>query len=181
MKDLTLAVPDISPLSLNPLTRDLWGQFDALAIAQLAPLANDPCYQLKFYKAPADDQELMTAGAFASYGMRITPKSVVFGFYLPCLAVPGALTTSAPPQFLVRIRDESLGREWFDDPVASLFLANYKPCYQSVYNNNTGSFPNLLTAPYPVVGTGMFTVEIQESAGITQRIQLVFGVLERCA
>ena len=43
-----------------------------------------------------------------------------------------------------------------------------------------GSFPNLLTAPYPVVGSGLFTVEIQETSGEQQRIQLVFGVLEVC-
>jgi hypothetical protein len=49
-----------------------------------------------------------------------------------------------------------------------------------------GSFPNLLCAPHPVVGSGQFDVEIQNTGvdgdgnGIEQRIELVFGVLEVC-
>jgi len=57
---MSFALP-LSPLSLNQLTRDYWGQYDPAVIGQLAPLANDPCYQIKFYKAPADDQEVIAA------------------------------------------------------------------------------------------------------------------------
>ncbi len=168
-----LPAPVISPLSLDQLTRDLWGQFDAAAIAQLAPLAEDPCFQMKFYKAPGSTQELMQANAYAG--------SIIFGFYLPIQAVPGEdPITWRPPLFTVQIKDTSLDHEWFDDPVSSLFLSNYKPCYQAVNNFYTGSFPNLLTAPYPVTGTGLFMVEIQETSGAEQRIELVFGVLEVC-
>jgi hypothetical protein len=175
--------PDISPLSLDALTRDTWGSFDASAIAQLAPLADDPCFQLKFYKAPADDQESMAANAFAAYGLRITPGSIIFGFYLPCVVNAGDLVASVPPAFLVQITDVSMDHKWFDDPVASLFLANLKPTFQASYDFgslNAGSFPNLLSAPYPVTGSGLFMVEIQETSGVAQRIELVFGVLEVC-
>jgi hypothetical protein len=41
-----------------------------------------------------------------------------------------------------------------------------------------GSFPNLLSSPYPVVGDGLFLVELWESSGAVQRIELLFGVLE---
>ncbi len=64
------AIP-VSPLSLNQLTRDYWGQYDPAVIAQLAQLAADPCYQIKFYKAPADDQEVVAAFGYVTYGMRI--------------------------------------------------------------------------------------------------------------
>ncbi len=170
----------ISPLSLNQLTRDLWGQYDASAIAQLAELASDPCYTMKFYKAPADDDEVLDANAYVAYGLKITPGSIIFGFYLPCVPVPGDLESSAPPQFNVQITDVSMEHKWFDDPVASLFLANYKPVVQSVVELQTSSFPNLICAPYPVVGNGLFMVEIQETSGEEQRIELVFGVLEVC-
>jgi hypothetical protein len=43
-----------------------------------------------------------------------------------------------------------------------------------------GSFPNLLTSPYPVVGRGAFKIDIQSTAAITQRVELVIGVLEVC-
>ena len=172
--------PTISPLSLNPLTRDLWGQYDATCIAQLAGYADDPCYTIKFYKAPADDDELMDGNAFAAYGMKVTPGSLIFGFYLPCVPLVDDLAFSAPPPFNVQVTDSSLKHKWFDDPVASLFLSNYKPCYQSVFGTLTGSFPNLMNAPYPVVGKGLFMVEIQNNLSTQQRIELVFGVLEVC-
>lgn len=175
-----MTTPTISPLSLNPLTRDLWGQYDAAVIGQLAGYADDPCYTLKFYKAPADDDELLDGNAFVAYGMKVTPGSLIFGCYLPCVPVPGALETSVPPAFNVQVTDSSTKLSWWDDPVASLFVANYKPCYQSVFGSLTGSFPNLLCAPWPVVGKGLFMVEIQNTSAAQQRIELVFGVLEVC-
>jgi hypothetical protein len=178
---VTLAPPVIGPLSLDQLTRDLWGQFDASAIAQLAPLANDPCFQMKFYKAPGSNQESFAANGYAAYGMRVTPGSIIFGVFLPLVPVPGAdPITWRPPSFTVQIKDTSLDHELFDDPISSLFLANYKPTYQAVNNLYMGGFPNLLTAPYPVTGTGLFLVQIQETSGAAQRIELVFGVLEVC-
>lgn len=169
-----------SPLSLNPLTRDLWSSFDATMVAQLADFLNDGCYQIKFYKAPSSQQELAAPDAYIPYGLKITPGSIIFGFYLPMVPDAGNLPASAPGQFTVQITDVSLDHQWFDAPIASLFLSNYKPTQQSNAFSGAGSFPNLLTSPYPVTGNGLFMIEIQESSGIQQRIELVFGVLEVC-
>ena len=165
----------ISPLSLSPLTRDLWGEFDASAIAQLGPLASDPCYRIKFYKAPADNQELLPANGYAAYGLKISPGSLVFGFYLPANSL-----TLLPPAFTVQITDVDLEHKWFTEPKSSLFLSNYKPTYLTTAGVLAGSFPNLLTSPYPVVGRGAFKVDIQDTSGTQQRIELVIGVLEVC-
>ena len=181
------AIP-ISPLSLNQLTRDYWGQYDPAIIAQLAALANDPCYQIKFYKAPADDQENMAALAYVTYGMRITPGSIIFGFYLPAVVNLELVTLSAPGKFTVQITDVSLEHKFWDEPVSSLMLSNFKPTYQSAITSasapaggiNMGSFPNLLCTPHPVTGSGQFDIEIQETGNVAQRIQLVLGVLEVC-
>lgn len=172
----------VSPLSLNQLTRDYWGQYDPAIIAQLAQLADDPCYQIKFYKAPADNQELMAAYGYVTYGMRITPGSIIFGWYLPCDVddSDGVPSLILPPSFTVQITDVSLEHRFWDDPVSSLMLSNFKPTYQSDVTTNTGSFPNLLCAPHPVTGSGQFDVEIQETSGEAQRIQFVIGVLEAC-
>ena len=59
--------------------------------------------------------------------------------------------------------------------------ANLKPEYQDAATINTGSFPCLLCAPYPVAGTGQIDVQIQSTSASEQRIQLVFGVLEVCS
>jgi hypothetical protein len=176
-------IPELSPLHLSQLSRDTWGMYDSSAMAQLAPLANDPCFQMKFYKAPADDDEILKPQGYIPYGLKITPRSLIFGFYLPCIPNPSNLIQSAPAAFTVQITDTAMRHRIFDDPVSSIFLANYKPTFQSPYRLRAGSAPNLLTAPYPVTGSGIFMVEIQENgAGTTTptRIELVFGVLERC-
>ena len=178
----------VSPLSLNQLTRDYWGQYDPAIIAQLAALANDPCYSIKFYKAPADAQENMAAYAYVTHGLRITPGSIIFGFYLAAVVNTENPVISAPGAFTVQITDVSLDRKFWDEPVSSLMLSNFKPTYQSNELNasppgtgiNMGSFPHLLCTPHPVVGSGQFDIEIQETSGSAQRIQLVIGVLEVC-
>ncbi len=176
----------VSPLSFNQLSRSSWGEFDAIVAAQLAPLADAECYTVKFYKAPADNQESMAAYGYATYGLQITPGSLIFGFYLPAVHTNDG-TTPGPPEFTVQITDVSLQRKFWDDPVSSVFISNYLPEYQTEANQgNLGvsrdqsSFPNLLCTPYPVTGSGQFDVEIQETSGVAQRIELVFGVLEVC-
>jgi len=164
----------ISPLSLDGLTRDYWGAFDAAIIAQLAPLAENTCYQPKIYRAPALSDELVAAYGYASYGMKITPGAIIYCYFL----APSSQTSDLPGAFNVQIRDESLKHKWFDQPVPSYFLANAKPTYLSVGQNVMGAAPNFLVAPYPVVGNGLFLVEIWETSGAQQRIEVVFGVLE---
>lgn len=164
----------LSPLSLDCLTRDLYGAFDAAAIAQLAPLAENTCYQPKFYKAPATSDEVIAGNGYASYGLKITPGSIIYAIYLP----PVSLTSPLPPQFNVQVTDQSLKMAWYDQPVPSYFLGNCKPTYLSSSQDIMGSAPSFLVAPYPVVGNGLFLVEIWETSGDEQRIELVFGVLE---
>jgi hypothetical protein len=88
------------------------------------------------------------------------------------------VTAVTPPQFNVQITDASLGHKLFDEPVPSMFLANYKPAYHNAVLLLTGSFPNLLCSPYPVVGSGLFMVELWNTAGAQQRVELVIGTLE---
>ena len=170
----------VSPLSLNQLTRDYWGQFDPTIIAQLAELANDPCYQHKWYKAPGDNQEVIEGYGFVTYGMRFSPGSIIYGIYQPMVLDLENPTDSVPLDFTVQIYDVSLDHLWFDDPVSSLMLSNLKPTYQDAATINTGSFPWLLPAPYPVTGSGQIDVQLQSTSADSQRIQLVFGVLEVC-
>jgi len=187
----------VSALSLNQLTRDYWGSYDASAIALLAELADDPCFQMRFYHAPADDQENLQLALpaipavgysqvsnFVTYGLQITPGSIIFGFYLPIVVNGLSPTTpvSWPPKtaFTLQITDVSTGHSFWDEPIGSVFLANLKPTYQPAGNVNLSNFPNLLCAPYPVTGSGLFDVEIQNTAATAQSVELVLGVLEVC-
>ncbi len=162
----------MSPLSLDQLTRDTWGSYDPLVIAQMAALASQSCYQMKFYKSPDSVNELMAAGEYVQHGLKFPPGSLIFGTYLPC-----SPSTFLPPNFNVQITDTSLDLEWFDESVPSLFLANYKPAYLDPFAQQTGSFPSLLDSCWPIVGTGLIMVEFWNGP-TAQRVELVFGVLE---
>lgn len=169
----------LSPLSLDTLTRDLWGQFDSYAIAQLAPLARENCFQPKLYKSPAQAQEVIPAHGYAAYGLGITPGSIIYGFYVPIL-----FSTLQPLQWNLQIKDESLDRLFWDHPIPSILIANGKPTFlgQLPYvdggNGYSASFPYLLPRPYPVVGKGMFYVQQWNPTNFAQRIELVIGVFE---
>ena len=164
----------ISPLSLDCLTRDYFGCFDASIFAQLAPLCETDCYKPKLYRAPAVADSLFAANQFVSYGLKITPGSIIWSIYSP----PSSPTSNLPGAFNIQIRDQSLKNDWFDQPVPSYFISNNKPSYLAVGQNVIGSAPSCLDAPYPVVGSGLFRIEIWESSGAAQRIEIVFGVLE---
>lgn len=175
----------ISPLSLDALTRDIWGSFDAAAIRQLAPLADDLCYRPRLYKSPDSPSEVMAINGFVSHGLKITPGSLIYGFYLPSALIGGTpgempigLVGITPPQFNVQITDTSLGHKLFDEPIPSLFIANFKPTYYSAIFVLAGSFPYLLCTPHPVVGSGLFMNEFWNTAGVVQRVELVIGTLE---
>lgn len=175
----------LSPLELDPLTRAYYGQWDAYAIAQLAPLAKRlDCYTIKFYKAPASSDELIPAFGYVACGLRITPGAVIFGFYLPAL-----VSTSLPPAYNIQITDMALQHKFWDEPVPSIFLANFKPEYLTADPLQAGglvsTFPSLFSAPHPVTGDGLFLFEFWDTTGGTagpqgsaQRLELVIGVLE---
>jgi hypothetical protein len=164
----------ISPLSLQVFQRDYYGGFDALILAQLAPLCENECYQPKIYRAPALQDELLSALGYASYGLKITPGAIVYGLYLP----PSSPTSNLPGAFNLQITDTSLKHTWWDQPVPSYMVANNRPSYLSASQDVIGSAPNLLDAPYPIVGSGLLSVEVWETSNATQRIEIVFGVLE---
>lgn len=180
----------LSPLELDPLTRSYYGQHDAYAISQLAALARrHDCYTIKFYKAPPSADELINAYQYVDCAIHITPGALIFGFFLPAL-----VSTSVPPAYNVQITDMNLKvkgeyHTFWDQPVPSIFLGNFKPAYLSADALQTAglisTFPSLFDAPHPVTGDGLFRFEFWDTtggtagpAGSAQRIELVIGVLE---
>jgi hypothetical protein len=161
----------VTTLSLDPFTRDLWGEFDAYARAQLSALAYDPCFKPKFYTAPdlkSNNLGGTTPGvpgvgsqaSYVEYGLSITPGGLIVGSFL---------FSTAPTSFLVQIEDVSLDHKLYDQPVPAIFLANAK-----------GDFPNLWSTPHPVVGSGLFRCEFWNQLTTPQLIFLVLAVLEPC-
>lgn len=168
-----MSSPVISPLSLDQYARSLWGQYDPDAIAQLAPLAGDDCYAPKFYKAPDLASEVLAADGYLAFGLKITPGSLIYGIYLPALPA-----TNHPLLFNCQITDQTLQHKFWDEPVPSIFLANYQTTAMSLFLEEIGSSPFLFNCPHPVVGDGLFLIELWDTSGTQQRIELVLGVLE---
>ena len=152
----------ISPLSLDALTRDPWGSYDAAAIRQLASLADEACYRPKIYKSPDISQELLAAsgpGTYVQHGLRITPGALILGFLFPSNFVQQEVN--------VQITDIGLDHKWFSEPVPWYFLSNGKPF-----------MPNLLRSAYPVVDPGLLLCEFWNVSGSQFRTQLRFLALE---
>lgn len=168
----------VTLLSLDPFTRDLWGEFDAYVRAQLSAFAYDPCFRPKLYVAPdLQSNNLVNRPApndlivgvpgingpgsnYVEYGLTITPGAIIVGTYL---------FSTNPENFLFQMTDVSLDHQIFDQPVPAWFISNAK-----------GDFPNLWDTPHPVVGNGLFRMEFWNQTPNPQVIQVVFAVLEPC-
>ena len=173
----------IGPLSLDQMGRDTWGIFDPLVVAKLGPLAQERCYQHKFYKTPLSSQEVLPPFGFVTQTLQITPGSLLYGVYLPAL-----FTTFQAPLWNIQIVDKSGAEDYqlFDQPIPAFFLANYRITYQGTLpfpsalgrTGQVGSAPSLFDEPYAITGNGILLIQIWESSGVTQRIECVLGVLE---
>jgi hypothetical protein len=156
----------VNSFDLDPFTRSLWGEFDAYAIAQLDRLAYDTCYKPKVYVAPDSLANQIPANQYAQYGLQITAGAIIFG----TLATMNSEIISSPSSYLVQITDQCLKKDWYSAPVPAWFLSNRK-----------NFMPNFLVAPYPVVGSGLFTAQFWNQQSETTLIQLLIYTLEPCA
>jgi hypothetical protein len=165
----------ISSFSLHPTFRPYWGFFDAYAEDQFLPAIHDSCFVAKWYKAPETNREIIPASTTAGGGylrsvLQITPSSIIMGFYHNFTdGVGGTSGLGQGDGYLVSITDMSLNHKITSDPVPDYMLGNYN-----------GGMPNLLCAPYPVVGSGAFAFEFFNPTSSPLRCQLVVAVLEAC-
>lgn len=135
----------INTLQLTPHYRDTWGSYDAMVNQFFAPLDHNPCYKPKLYEVPdvtvqnMNRNDAIGTPAYQQYILRIVPGSLIVGF----------LNDDNSPLFTVQITDVSTDHKFWDTPVSNYFLTN-----------NFNEYPSLLCSPYPVVGSGIFNVEL---------------------
>jgi hypothetical protein len=151
----------VTPLELDSYTRDLWQEYDALAIAQIAPLAYDKCYKPKIVVGLDSQAQLVQPLGYASAGIRIRPGSIIFGFLF-------GSQYGGTPLFNFQLTDMELNHELFSEPISQSFLINQKG----------QNYFNLLTSPYPVVGKGRFLFEVWNQLSEVQTIIPLVGTLE---
>ena len=63
----------VTPLQIDSYTRDLWGEFDPLAIAELSPVAYDSCYRPKIIVGLDSEAQSVPANGYAA-GVRSLEK-----------------------------------------------------------------------------------------------------------
>ena len=133
----------VSPLQIDSYTRDLWGEFDPLAIAEISPLAYDPCLRPKIIVCLDPTSQQVPALGYAQTVIRIRPESYILGFL--CGSSYGGT-----PLYTFQAKDLELNRTLFAQPIS-----------QSLLVNTLGvNYPNLLNEPYPVVGKGRWLFEV---------------------
>lgn len=155
----------VTPLQIDTYQRDLWGHFDAPVIAQLAPLVASGCYRPKIYVGLDTTSQSIAPKGYASYAPNITPGSLIYGFYM---GLP-----QNPSPWNIQITDVALRRKFWTAPISQLFLSS-----NGAGNPEELNFPCLLEAAYPVVGKGVFQVEVWNQLGSQQTVVPLIGVLE---
>jgi hypothetical protein len=134
----------LNSLQLVPHYRDTWGYYDAMVNPIFAPLDHNVCYKPKLYEVPDLSVQLMdptdaTGPSYQQYTLRIVPGSLIIGF----------LNDDDTPLFTLQITDLATGLRFWDQPISNYFISN-----------NFNEYPNLLSSPWPVVGRGLFNVEL---------------------
>lgn len=161
----------INSLQLWPYYRDTWGFWDAEVMSAFAPLDHNSCYQPKYYNAPDIGLQTMNPGAYQRYNLTITPGSLILAFLqnVNDLSTFAHAGNANVPIFAAQIKDVSTGHKFSDVPVSNYFLSSPNSTY-----------PNLLPVPYPVSGSGMFSVEFWANPAnvAAARISLIFAVAE---
>jgi len=152
----------LNSLQLIPTYRDTWGYYDAMVNPIFAPLDHNPCYKPKLYEVPDVSVQLMSpldlpgAPAYQQYTLRVVPGTLLVGW----------LNDDNRPLFTVQISDISTGHKIWDSPISNLFLTN-----------NLDEYPSLLCSPYPVVGAGLFNVELWVDPGVRETTRCAFTVM----
>ena len=150
----------MNSLQLTNLYRDTWGYYDAMVNPAFAPLDHNRCYKPKYYEVPDVTQQLVAPGAFLQYNFSIVPGSLIIGF----------LNNDATPLFTLQITDVARGCGMFDAPISNYFVTNNLLCFGKQY-------PSLFSSPYPVVGSGLFNVDLWANAQLGGTTRCAFTLL----
>ena len=153
----------VTPLQIDSYTRDLWGEFDPLAIAQISPMAYDSCYKPKIIVGLDSQAQNVPAGGYSSAGIRITPGSLILGFLFG-----NQYSFGGTAEFDFQMSDIEMGHPFWSEPITQSFLTNQKG----------QNYVSLSNSPYPVVGKGRFLVEVWNQMAISQIIVPLIVTLE---
>ena len=149
-----------SSLSLDSCWRDYYGMWNPLVEPQFAPIERSGCHAPRLARFPDVLNQVVPASGKIEYNFHLVPGSLIWGFW-------GYFTNE---DMVVQLTDVNLGHQFFQAPVTTRLLITR--------GANAGRFPSytLLPTPHPVVGDGLFTLELWGDPGDIGCV--IFGVAE---
>ncbi len=162
----------VTPLQIDQYTRDGWGAFMPLGIKQLEPIVRSRCYKPKLYVGLDAQSQAIPGMQKSAYALTITPGSLIYGFYM------GYVSASAFGTWAFQMTDTATGKKLWSSPVSQVFLSSNMGGGNVLGTGNPLDTPCLLVAPYPVVGRGVFEIEVWNQISTAQTIVPVIGVFE---
>jgi hypothetical protein len=157
----------ITPFQLDASWRDYWNTYSPVANAQIAPLTDNTCYAPRIRMVPDPTQQNMPSSGKIEYNFVVAPGSIMWGMWAgPAAQLP----------FTMQLTDIAIGHRMFQEPASTVCLPNSTNSQGSTSPYNYALFP----CPWPVVGDGLFTLEIWpgSSANIGKRHFIILGCAE---
>jgi hypothetical protein len=147
----------LTPLQLRASWRDDVACAEPHSMRRYSAVFDSKCWVTRFYHAPENQFDVLAAEATIEHQMSIPQGSVIYGIHHQ--PEPG---NTLPFRF--QLIDTSLNHDVFNGFVPDCYVFGA---------------PWLFPVPYPVVGTGQFTVRLfNPSTSDAVRATLIFGVAE---
>lgn len=147
----------VSSLALDSSWVDYWGVWNSFVEPIFAPIEQSLCHAPRLALAPSTMNQTVPSGGKIQFNFFLVPGSLIWGFWL----LPG---------FAIQVTDISLGHQFCQEPCSTDLLATVGAQF--------GRFLSctLLPCPHPVVGDGLFQLEVWGAPGST--FYMAFGVAE---
>lgn len=156
-----------NPFEVLPSWSETWGSWNGRCMAALDWLERVACLKGRYAVAPSREFQEIPASGQISYNLRLIPGSVIWGFAFPNGG--GAMTDVS-----LQITDLQLGHQFFQEPVS---LSSLTPA-----GRREGWFESfvLFPCPHPVVGDGLFRVELWGPVGDIAFVVLGVAEVSQC-
>lgn len=149
----------VSSLALDSTWRDYFGVWNSFVEPQASPLEKSACHAPRFAVVPPTQLQIVPPAGKVTYNFRLRPGSIIWGFWV------------GNDPFTMQLTDVNLGHKWVQEPEDAL-------AGLTTIGSDRARFPSftLLPTPHPVVGEGLFTLEMWATPA--SRVWLVLGVAE---
>jgi hypothetical protein len=155
----------VSSLALDTSWRDYYGMWAPFVEPLVAPIDESTCHAPRLALVPDILHQVVPASGKIRFNFHLVSGSLIWGFY------GGGFSNN---QMAVQLTDVNLGHQFFQDPVTVEFL--------NTFGAGQGRFQGytILPTPHPVVGDGLFTLEVWGEPGDVAELVLLVAEVTTC-